>query len=140
MDHTDQSLFAAERAPESRPLVLVVENHDDTRLLLRLVAETQGCRVVEALDGEECLRLLTVVRPTMILMDTNLPLVDGLMATRTIRSLPNGGSVPIVFVSGNGQPEYRQLALSAGVNDYFVKPISLKDLENAIVHYGSKRN
>jgi CheY-like chemotaxis protein len=114
------------------PLILVVESHDDTRLLLRLVAEMQGCRVAEALNGAECVRMLEEMKPAMILMDTDLPQVDGLTATASIRSRPHLNDVPIVCMSGQAQAEYRRRAFAAGVNEYLVKPISLEDLEAAI--------
>lgn len=112
---------------EVRPLILIVEDHEDTRFLLSFVMEQCGFRVIQALDGVEAVHAAEKTRPDLILMDTNLPRVDGLMATRAIR---NGlHDVPIVFISGHAEPEARAAAIATGGNEYFVKPINLKELE-----------
>src|SRR4051812_20423164 len=87
------------------PLVLIVDDHADTRDLLRYVVEMIGARVVEATDGEEAVRLATNMIFDLILMDTTLPRVDGLMATKRIRQLDGGEKVGIFFLSGHAQPQ-----------------------------------
>jgi two-component system cell cycle response regulator DivK len=91
--------------------------------------ETRGFAVMEASDGAEGIRLAKRLKPDLILMDTNLPHVDGLMATRIIRESWNTAEMPIVFISGHSQPEKRAAALAAGGNAYLVKPIVLSQLE-----------
>ena len=113
-------------------LVLVAEDHDDTRSLLRLWMEMHGRRVVEARNGEEAVRLAEATGPDLVLMDTNLPLVDGLVATRRIRQLKTVCNVPIVFLSGHAQPDRRLAALASGGNEYLVKPFDPDELEGAL--------
>jgi CheY-like chemotaxis protein len=140
---TDGSKAAAspdKAATEIDRLVMVVDDHDDTRALLKYVIELRGWRVVEAVDGEEAVLLAERVRPDLILMDTNLPRVDGLTATRRIRKLTTLHNVPIIFLSGHAQPEYRAVALATGGNEYFVKPINLSDLETAVEKQLQKAN
>ena len=82
-----------------RPLVLVTDDHEETRFLLRTVLGISGYAVIEAVEGEEAVRLTETVGPDLILMDGSLPRVDGLGATRRIWQLGRTGRVPIVFVS-----------------------------------------
>ena len=116
-------------SPRTAPTILVVDDHEDTRALLRYVLERQHYVVSEASDGAEAVLLAEVILPDLIIMDTSLRTVDGLEATRRIRRLTNNGDVPIVFLSGHAQPRARALALASGANEYLVKPISIEELE-----------
>jgi len=68
-----------------KPLVLVAEDHEDTRYMLRTIFEMKGCRVVEACDGLQAVAVAGRERPDLILMDGSLPVLDSLVATRLIR-------------------------------------------------------
>ncbi len=115
-----------------RPLVLVVEDHEDTRLLYRYVLEMLGYEVIEATKGADAIRLAKEQLPDLVLIDTNLPEVDGLSATRSMRQEVTLIGLPIIFISGHAQPEFRAAALAAGGNDYLVKPMSISDLEASV--------
>ena len=119
----------------SKRLVLVVEDHADTRDLLRFVVESLGHRAIEAADGEAAVRMVEGIMPDLILMDTSLPGVDGLRATERIRKLKNATKVTIIFLSGHAQPHSREMALAAGGDDYFVKPINLGELQLTLAKY-----
>lgn len=116
----------------SRPHVLVVEDNDDTRFLLRTMLEARGYRVTEASDGEEGVALAGRERPELVLMDATLPRMDGLAATRRIRSDSALEGVPVVFLSGHAQPEFRAAALDAGGTDFLVKPVALDELASVL--------
>jgi CheY-like chemotaxis protein len=120
------------RATRAKPLVLVVEDHEDTRFMLRYLLEMRGCQVVEAIDGEEAVSLAGRMPPDLILMDLTLPHMDGLAAMLLIRELATLHHVPVVFLSGHAQPDLRAAALATGGNDYLVKPLQLSELERAI--------
>ncbi len=115
-----------------KPLILIVEDHEDTRFLLRYVIETHGYQVIEAADGEEGVVVASATQPDLILMDTDLPHVDGLAATKRIRAFSALNDVPIIFISGHAQPEARLAALATGGTDYLVKPVQLSELEAAV--------
>jgi DNA-binding response OmpR family regulator len=119
-------------AAVERPLVLVVEDHEDTRFLLRTMLEMNGYRVSEAADGEEGVRLACRERPRVVIMDATLPRLDGLAATRRIRSDSALQGVPVVFLSGNAQPDFRVAALEAGGTDVLVKPVALEVLASVL--------
>lgn len=122
------------RRPDSdvKPLVLVVEDHDDTRFMLEYLLGMHGCQVVIAEDGEDAVRVAETKHPDLILMDATLPRLDGLAATRRIRELATLQDVPIVFLSGHAQPAFRDEALSTGGNDYLVKPFAIAQLEGVL--------
>jgi DNA-binding response OmpR family regulator len=112
-----------------KPLVLVVEDHDDTRFMLICLLELRGCRVATAQDGETAVREAELMRPDLILMDATLPVLDGLAATRRIRDTPALARVPIIFLSGHAEASFRAVALETGGNDFLVKPFALNQLE-----------
>jgi DNA-binding response OmpR family regulator len=94
--------------------------------------EHNGMTVIEASDGQQAVTIAKKALPDLILMDSNLPRLDGLMATRSIRRIASLRRVPIIIVSGHGQPEFRTQAIATGVNDIFVKPVDLRQLESAV--------
>src|ERR687895_1438523 len=85
--------------------VLVAEDHEDTRQLLRTILERRGLTVVEAGDGFEAVDAAERECPDLILMDGGLPRLDGIAATRLLRLLPALSSVPIIFLSGHAGPQ-----------------------------------
>ena len=119
-----------------RPLVLVVEDHEDTRSMLRTMLEMRGYRVAEAVDGEEGVRLARRERPRVVIMDATLPRLDGLAATRRMRADSALARVPVVFLSGHAQPDFRAEALDAGGTDFLVKPVDHEALCQRVAQYG----
>ena len=114
------------------PVVLVVEDHDDTREMLRLMLGIFGCRVLAAANGDEAIRLAEQILPDLILMDVKMPRFDGLSVTRVIRSHPTLSEVPIVAVTGMVTPQFRLEALDAGCNQCLDKPIDFDRLEKLV--------
>lgn len=114
------------------PKVLVAEDHDDTRYLLRTLLERRGLAVVEAANGAEACDLAARELPDLILMDGGLPVLDGVSATRRIRGLDVLSDVPIVFLSGHAGPQFQSAARAAGCDEYIVKPFALARLDNIL--------
>jgi len=135
-DQTDASL--GRQAASHRPLVLVVEDHADTRFMLEYLLEMRGCRVAVAEDGEVAVRVAETEHPDLILMDTTLPLLDGLAATRLIRKSPALRCIPVVFLSGHAHPSFRAVALATGGNDFILKPFELDQLERVLERHLGK--
>lgn len=117
------------------PLVLVIEDHEDTRLLLRTILEMRGIRVVEALNGAAGVKTAEEVHPDLILMDMTLPVLDGLAAVRLIREHKTLRQVPVVITSGDAYPQSRDTAFAAGCSDYLVKPIDFEQLDRILLKY-----
>ena len=114
------------------PRVLLVEDTEDNRQMMRKLLEMSGFQVVEAINGKEAVEAASRVRPQIILMDLSLPFIDGLAATRQIRSLPGMSEVPIVAVSAHDTADFHSDALKAGCNAYITKPIDYPQLESIV--------
>lgn len=116
-----------------KPLtVLLVEDTEDNRFMMRRLLELDGYRVVEAMNGEEAVRLAKAECPQLILMDLSLPVIDGLAATRLIRKLPDCERTPIIAVSAHDTSDFQSEAIQAGCNCYITKPIDFSQLEAMI--------
>ncbi|SRR6266496_3833820 len=112
--------------------VLLVEDTEDNRFMMRRLLEMSGYRVVEARNGEEAVKVAEEEQPQLILMDLSLPLIDGLAATRLIRRLPACKQTPIIAVSAHDTADFHSEALTAGCNGYVTKPIDFAELEQMI--------
>ena len=120
---------------ETEPLtVLLVEDTEDNRFMMRRLLEMAGYHVIEAMNGEEAVKLAKTGSPRLILMDLSLPVIDGLAATRLIRKLPELESVPIIAVSAHDTSDFQSEAIEAGCNSYVTKPIDFNELEELIAH------
>lgn len=116
----------------SKPTILVVDDFDDTRLLLRTWLERKGFQVIEAENGNEAVAQAESKRPDLIIMDLEMPELDGLAATRKIRNMQELKSVPVLAVSAYGADQFREDALAAGCNEYVSTPFEPEDLEKLI--------
>ena len=112
--------------------ILVVDDFDDTRLLLRTWLQKKGFRVIEAENGFHAIAAAANNRPDLIIMDVEMPELDGLSATRKIRELENFEAVPIITVSAYGADQYRDHALAAGSDEYVSTPFEPDELEKLI--------
>ena len=117
------------------PTILVVDDFDDTRWLLRTWLERRGFRVIEAENGNEAVFEAQAESPDLIIMDLEMPELDGLSATRQIRGNAKLADVPIVAVSAYGAEQFRGLALQAGCNEYVSTPFEPAELERLIRSY-----
>jgi CheY-like chemotaxis protein len=150
MEHPKQeslARFAAAREAETpskmipgypgraRPTILVADDFDDSRLLLRTWLERRGFRVIEAENGCEAVFEAESESPDLIIMDLEMPELDGLEATRAIRRIQRLANVPILAVSAYGAEQYRGLALRAGCNEYVSTPFEPAQLESLIRSY-----
>ncbi|HVG30219.1 MAG TPA: response regulator [Pyrinomonadaceae bacterium] len=113
----------------AEPVVLVVEDFEDNRFMMRRLLEMSGYRVVEAVNGEQAVETAVGEQPDLILMDLSLPKLDGLAATRRIRQHDALSQTPIVAVSAHDTTDFHADALAAGCNEYVTKPIDFDQLE-----------
>jgi signal transduction histidine kinase/CheY-like chemotaxis protein len=118
---------------ERSPRVLVVDDHPSNREVARLMLTAAGCEVVEAADGDEAVDMARAGLFDLILMDVRMPRVDGLAATRQIRSLPGAvAHTPILAVTADAMPADAARCLAAGMNAHLAKPISHQALYAAM--------
>jgi two-component system cell cycle response regulator DivK len=108
--------------------ILVVEDQEDNRQILRDLLGSAGLRMIEAHDGEQALTVARSQRPDLILMDIQLPLVDGYEATRSIKRDPELKDIPIIAVTSYALSGDEQKAREAGCDAYVAKPYSTHDL------------
>lgn len=115
--------------------VLVVEDQEDNRQILRDLLGNAGFDLVEAENGEQALAALAIRRPDLILMDIQLPIMDGYEATRRIRADPEMKSIPIIAVTSYALTGDEAKALAAGCNAYVTKPYSPRALLAKVREY-----
>ncbi len=116
----------------AKPVILVVDDFDDTRLLLRTWLERKGFEVIEAENGNEAVAQAEINRPSLIIMDLEMPELDGLAATRKIRTVKELQKVPVLAVSAYGADQFREDALAAGCDEYVSTPFEPEALEKLI--------
>jgi CheY-like chemotaxis protein len=115
--------------------IMVVEDYDDTRLLLKKGLEGLGYTVLEASNGQEAVDIADRERPDLILMDLDLPILDGIAATQRIRQHADLESVPIVAVTAYPMSYTHVKAFAKGCNEYMPKPIDMTELANLVNRY-----
>jgi two-component system cell cycle response regulator DivK len=115
--------------------ILVVEDQEDNRQILRDLLTNAGFDMVEAENGEEAIASAQASRPDLILMDIQLPILDGYEATRRIKADPNLKSIPIIVVTSYALSGDEDRARRAGCDDYVAKPFSPRQLLAKIKEY-----
>ena len=119
------------------PTVLVAEDSQDTRAMLKRAFELKGYQVYEAEDGQEALEIARRHRPSLIVIDLNMPVLDGLETIKSLRELEGKGEqVPIVAITAYDVPGMEDAALENGCNRYLRKPLDLAELDSALRSFG----
>ena len=113
--------------------VLVAEDNEDVRLMMRTLLEMKGYAVLEAGDGPEAISVAQDSRPDLILMDLQLPRLNGFAVARFVRQTEALRDVPIIVVSAHDPARHRSLALAAGCNGYVQKPVDFDHLDELIL-------
>jgi len=115
--------------------ILVVEDQPDNRQIIRDMLADTGYEIAEAENGEEALAAITKQRPDLILMDIQLPIMDGYAATRRIKTDPALKSIPVIAVTSYALSGEEKKAREAGCDDYVPKPYSPRQLLAKIRQY-----
>jgi two-component system cell cycle response regulator DivK len=113
-------------------LILIVEDNEKNRKLVRDVLTYTGYRLAEAETGEEGVRLAKALRPDLVLMDIQLPGINGIVALGQIREDPTIRDTPVIAVTASAMTQDRQKIMAAGFNGYQSKPINVKDFLAAV--------
>jgi two-component system cell cycle response regulator DivK len=113
--------------------ILVVEDTEDNRRILRDLLTRAGFELIEAMDGESGVSMATAHRPDLILMDIQLPVFDGYEATRRIKANPDTKNIPIIAVTSYALSGDETKAIAAGCDGYVAKPFSPRRIL-AMVH------
>ncbi|HYO65372.1 MAG TPA: response regulator [Archangium sp.] len=111
-----------------KPKVTIVDDDRDTRELLSFALESEGFEVNAAANGLRLIASLQLKRPDIILMDVNMSWIDGFELCKAVKKNEQFREIPVIFISGRGEPEDRRRGREAGAADYFVKPLDLNAL------------
>lgn len=104
--------------------ILLIEDNEHNRYLTTFLLEKRGYTVISACDGATGIRLAEEIRPALILLDIQLPMMDGYEVAQSLRKNPNLRNVPIVAVTSYAMAGDREKALAAGCDGYIEKPIN----------------
>ena len=104
--------------------ILVIEDQDDNRIILRDLLTSAGFEIIEAVNGQEGVDMAEAEMPDLILMDIQLPVIDGYEATRRIKGNPSLASIPIIAVTSYALGGDEAKAMAAGCDGYITKPFS----------------
>ena len=115
--------------------VLYIEDNQENRLLVRRILQAEGYNVLEAGSAQQALEIVLSQPPDLILMDINLPEVDGYTLTSQLKSIPSLGRIPIVALTANVMKGDRERTLEAGCDGYIQKPIDVDTLPHQINRY-----
>lgn len=117
------------------PTVLVIDDDQDMLLLLERALRPKGYQVLVSDSAREGIMLARTHQPRLILMDIAMPDMDGIAATRALRSDPETASIPIVALTARASVATRQEALLAGCDEFLVKPCSIRTLWSVVEKY-----
>ncbi len=120
-------------------LILVVEDNEKSRKLVRDVLTFKGYEVIDAETGEEGVRLAQKRRPSLILMDIRLPGIDGIEALGQLRAEPATREIPVLAMTASVMTEDRQKVMDAGFDAFQSKPIKVKDFVTAVAQLLERR-
>ncbi len=108
-------------------LILIVEDNEKNRKLARDVLQVKGYKTIETETGEEGIRMAQESQPALILMDIQLPGIDGITALKRLRDEPKTRDIPVIAVTASAMTLKREAMLAEGFDGYQNKPISIKD-------------
>ena len=113
-------------------LILVVEDNENNRLLLRDDLQAQGYRTAETDTAEEGIRLAASARPALILMDIQLPRMNGIEALHHLRADPLTRDIPVIAITASAMMHDRQRIMAAGFDNYQTKPINVREFIDGV--------
>ena len=119
------------------PLVLVADDHDDSRAIARVVLENAGFRIVEARTGPETLQVVHSERPAIVLLDIVMPELNGWEVARRLRADPLCRGTTIIAVTALASAHDRELTIAAGCDELLTKPVLPRLLVATLKYYAS---
>jgi len=120
--------------------ILYIEDNFENRVLVRRVLEASGYQVLEAEDGLTGMAVAEEYRPDLILMDINLPEVDGYEITTRLKQMPGLAHIPVIALTANVMRGDREKSLAAGCDGYIQKPIDVDALPDQIAAFLKQRS
>jgi two-component system cell cycle response regulator DivK len=121
-------LLAADEGGAMAETILVVDDNEANLRLINAVLKTRGYDLLEARSGEAALEMLAAQRPSLVLMDVQMPGLSGIDVARTIRAMPALAELPLVAITAMAMKGDREEIMAAGFNDYLAKPYKMGEL------------
>ena len=134
---TEEMSCESVQSQQPLPLILLVEDNEANIITISSYLTAKGYVIVLANNGEEAIALAQSSKPDLILMDMQMPVMDGLEATRQIRQIPSLDHVPIIAITALAMENDVERCLAAGANDYLSKPIKLRQLTKIIQQFST---
>ena len=125
--------------PEVKSTILYVEDNPDNRMLVRRILTAESYKLLEATNAVQAINLLETTTPDLILMDINMPDMDGYTLTTRIRSMPGLERIPILALTANVMRGDKEKTLEAGCDGYIQKPLDIEQLTREIEKFLSRR-
>jgi two-component system, cell cycle response regulator DivK len=116
-------------------LILAVEDQEDNMQILRDLLTSAGYEMIEAENGPQALEAVAARQPDLILMDIQIPIIDGYEATRRIKADPKTKSIPVIAVTSHALGDGEEKARAAGCDDFVAKPYSPRQLLAKVTQY-----
>jgi len=120
---------------DNNPTILYVEDNPENRLLIRRILQAEGYTVLEASNAYQAIDLVKTENPDLILMDINLPEMDGYTLTARLKTMPKLSTVPIIALTANVMRGDRERTLEAGCDGYIQKPVDVDALPIQIIRF-----
>jgi two-component system cell cycle response regulator DivK len=120
-------------------LILYVEDNFENKLFVRRVIESMGHEMVEAENGLDSLVIAAEKIPDLILMDVNIPGMDGLETTAKMKQNPRLSHIPVIALTANAMKGDKERCLAAGCDGYMQKPVGVSDLRREITRYSANK-
>lgn len=117
---------------DKQPVVLVADDEEDIKVVLRMFLEAVGYEVVTAFDGLDALEQIKSTKPDVVLMDIMMPVIDGIEVVRQMKATPGIRDIPVVMLTAAAQSDMVEKAIQAGAADYIVKPFEPETVQKAI--------
>ncbi|MFM8322018.1 MAG: response regulator [Chloroflexota bacterium] len=121
--------------PPQDATILYVEDNADNRMLVRRILMAEGLSIIEAYNAQHALKILETQTPDLILMDINMPDIDGYTLTSRLKAIPALKSVPIIAMTANALKGDRERSLDAGCDGYIQKPIDVDALPRQVFRF-----
>jgi two-component system cell cycle response regulator DivK len=126
-------------SPKNKGTILYIEDNPDNRLLVRRVLLSEDYSILEAIDANDALNVLKTAHPDLILMDINMPDMDGYTLTTKIKSMPGFERIPILALTANVMRGDKEKTLEAGCDGYIQKPLDIDQLTQEIERFLARR-
>ena len=117
------------------PVVLLVEDNEDNRIIYSTILKHAGFQVEEVGDGESAIEIARTLQPALILMDVSIPKVDGWEATRRLKADPATRRIPVIALTAHALQSDREKAAEIGFDEYIPKPAPPNDVLQAVQRY-----